>query len=97
MSLADVVSASIEGDMFRATLAAAADAPLVCQIDDDSFDSELPAPYGERWNISLTLNDFYFDPDYWDGSRYSGWRIIFDGNVVNRFLLRDLSWKDDWF
>ena len=97
MSLADVESASIDGDMFRATLVAASDAPLVCQIDDDSFASDIPAPHGARWDISLNLNEFYFDPDYWDGARYMGWRIIFDPDVIMRFLDRDLSWMEDWF
>ena len=98
MSFADVVAASLDGDMFRASLAAPSDALLVCNIDNDyAFDAEPSMPYGEHWDISLNLNDFYFDADYWDGSRYMGWRIIFDADVIKRFLERDLSWMEDWF
>ena len=98
MSLADVVSASVNGDMFRVSLAAATDAQLVCDIDDDySFNAAPSMPYGERWDVSMNLNDFYLDTDYWDGSRYGGWRIIFDTDVLDRFLVQDLSWMEDWF
>ena len=98
MSLADVVSASVDGDMFRASFAAPADAQLVCNIEDDyTFAPEPSMPYGERWDVSLNLGDFYFDPEYWDGSRYMGWRIIFDPDVLTRFLAQDLAWMEDWF
>ena len=97
MSLADVLSASVDGGMFRATFTAAPDAQLVCNIDDYTFSPFPSMPYGEHWDIAKNLNDFYFAPDYWDGSHYMGWRIIFDTDVIKRFQNRDLSWMEDWF
>ena len=97
MSIAEVVSVSIDDAMFRVSFAAVVSTPI-CSIDDDyTFRNEPATPHGENWEVSLNLNDFNFDPEYWDGSRYMGWRVIFDPDVVKQFLLLDLSWKDDWF
>lgn len=98
MSLADVESASIDGDVFRAAFSAPTDGQVVCEIDDNyRFAANPGNPYGDRWEVSLNLSDFYFDPDYWDGSRFMGWRVLFDSDVIRRFVARDLSWMEDWF
>ena len=98
MSLADVISASVDGGMFRASFAAATDQQVTCDIDADySFDNDLSMPYGPKWDVSLNLKDFDFDPEYWDGSRYMGWRVIFDPDVITRFSARDMSWMEEWF
>ena len=97
MLLADVVSVRVDRGMLHVTLAAPSDAQLICRIDRNyEFATEPSMPYGELWDVSLNLNDFYFDPDYWDGSRFDGWRLLFNEAVLSQFLARDLSWMEDW-
>ncbi len=98
MSLADVESATIDGELFRAAFSASKDGQVVCQIDDDyGFAPNPTDPYGDRWDVSVNLSGFYFDPDHWDGSRFMGWRVLLDSDVVRQFVARDLSWMEEWF
>jgi len=57
---------------------------------------ENESPFGAEWDIFKEWGSFYFDEHCWDASRHMGWRLLFDEDLIERFLRKDESWLDYW-
>ncbi|MGV3720585.1 MAG: hypothetical protein ACO1SX_06705 [Actinomycetota bacterium] len=97
-SVARVVEVGAAETGMEAVLEAVPELPLVCHYrkDPPRF-AEEPHPVGSRWEINRTWEWFYPGEEIWDESPYSGFRILFASEVLERFLARDLSWVEEYF
>ena len=94
-----VLEVEVDDSEIRAKLCRDSDTPLVCFFQENPrrFTCEKSLSFGDTWTISKRWDDFFGDENYWDGSLYFGFRLLFSKDVVEQFLRQDLDWMEDYF
>ncbi len=97
-SLAQVLRVQTSDWGMQAVLEALPECPLVCHYRENPCRfAEEPELLGHRWEISKRWQWFYAERNFWDGSLYGGFRVLFASDVIRRFIARDLSWVEEYF
>lgn len=97
--LARVSDVELDESGIAAILRADSETQLICHFRENPnrFCDDAKPPFGDTWTIAKPWNWFFGDQQYWDGSSYGGFRLLFSTDVIGRFLQRDLSWMEDYF
>jgi hypothetical protein len=106
MCLATVVGVEHTAEMFHATFEVCRSPQLSCQLrlfrkgDESRVESwSESAVFGERWEVSVGLDQFWPEDDYWQALFLwgGGFRVFFKPALIERFTQRDVSWLDEIF
>ena len=106
MCLATVVGVEYADEMFHAVFEVCRSPQLSCQlrlfreVDESRVESwSESAVFGERWEVSVGLDQFWPEDDYWQVLFLwgGGFRVFFNPTLIERFAQHDVSWLDEIF
>ncbi|MFN0019305.1 MAG: hypothetical protein ACKVP0_13660 [Pirellulaceae bacterium] len=70
------------------------------QPGDDPIEELLTEPpFGDAWDVMVSNKEFYLDDDHWQASFLfgGGFRAFFQPAFVQRFILGDVTWLDEFY
>jgi hypothetical protein len=106
MCLATVVGVEHTAEQITALFAVCRSPRLSCRlrlvraVDESRVESwSASAVFGERWEVSVGLDQFRHEDDYWQASFLwgGGFRVFFHPALIERFAQRDVSWLAEVF
>jgi hypothetical protein len=104
MCLATIVSAAYDTEGFKATFEASSSPAVACELrqfqqhqDGSNHRWSEKSPFGQRWDVSASMKEFFHDPECWQASFLwgGGFRVFVNQLFVERFLNHDIAWLED--
>lgn len=106
MCLVKIIACNDSNQKFTATCQADDSPGLSCELNvirmqnEDAVKSWSNSPvFGTCWDLSVSLNEFHYEEDYWQASFLwgGGFRVFFHPTFIERFLQRDVTWLEEYF